>query len=86
MYPVAMREARQIAVKIDPSNASYAKFGIQDSITVGTRCIKGIPVDAEFIRYHWTGVVIALIFEHRSFDIVHRGESIPWLELEFEDI
>ncbi len=84
MSVTAMRQARQAAVKIDP--AEFVKFAIQDAITGGARCTKGIPADAEFIRYHWTGESVALIYEHESFGMVCLGAVIPFIELEFEDI
>lgn len=83
-YATSQKQAKQAALSIDP--LAFQEFVIQDRITKAVKCIKGIPSDAEFIRYVWTGESLALIFEHESFDMCHVGWAIPFLELEFEDI
>lgn len=83
MYPIAMREAHQIAVRINLP--ALIGFVVQGEETLWTKCVKGIPPDAEFIRSHWTGETIALIFEHESFPMAYVGMVIPFLEPEFEE-
>ena len=54
---------------------------------VGTRCIKGLPQGARFVRSFDDPIrypkTIFFVFQHESFDIVPDGLMIPRIAIEF---
>jgi hypothetical protein len=84
MTVTATKQARQVAVEVYPVVLRW--FIRQDAITPASKCTKGLPANAKFLRYDWDGEILMLIFEHGSFKEVRVGKPIPTFDLEFEDI
>lgn len=71
----ATKQARQVSITFDPD--VFKHLVQEDAEFPRSKVIKGIPADAEFIRYVWDGEWFSFIFEHESFLMVHVGEKIP---------
>lgn len=82
-----MKEKRYRIVKV--SGPLLAGMLIQDA-EIHARCVTGIPIDAKLIgvalHTQFDADVIALKFEHPSFDPVLESETIPVAAVKFERI
>ncbi len=80
----ATKQAQQVAVDIHLE--LLVSLVTEDRNIPASKCIKGLPIGAEFIRPVYRDFSLSLIFEHESFDMVRVGNPIPIFELEFEEI